>query len=446
MPDKAPMTAKPSPALARPLALPLTNLLADGGYTASLRLGSEAQSVNLIIDTGSSTLVVHESGYQATRDTELKATTLAQEVNYGLGGWLGAVVHTRIHAGELAMADTPLALVHAEAEHTFLDADGIWGMAYHPLNRGYDLSTYLTSHGIDPASTFPWPFPDEAHPLVKQQLDDFKALLPQLPEEDVATCFTLMEERGLCANRFTLITRRSSIHMASAHSCANENKAALAADPLNQGLLILGSHEEDTAPNHGSAVDLKVVHDRYYNVNLKAVRWQNDIDIALPTAQAAHLHRGSSNAIVDSGASLISLPEVAFTPLMQRLWALLPDSKPLTSAFMGDISQIIAAQKQGIDSSLLRLENWPKLELVFEGANGEEVCLGVDAHHYWQVNAPSHGKAVFKLMGQLPHWPAQSVLGLPLFNPYRVVFRRDLGEQGVIRFIPQPHALQGTAK
>ncbi|QYJ76156.1 pepsin-like aspartic protease [Shewanella sp. FJAT-52076] len=418
----------------RIIELNLTNLLAEGGYTASLRLGSEAQSVNLIIDTGSSTLVVHESGYQAAKDTELKATTLAQEVNYGLGGWLGAVVHTRIHAGELAMANTPLALVHAEAEHTFLDADGIWGMAYHPLNRGYDLTTYLTSHGIDPASTFPWPFPDEAHPLVKQQLDDFKALLPQLPEEDVATCFTLMEERGLCANRFTLITRRSSIHVTAPDACAN----TLAADPLNQGLLILGSHEEDAAPNHSSAVDLKVVHDRYYNVNLKAVRWQNDIDIALPTAQAAHLCRGSSNAIVDSGASLICLPAVAFTPLMQRLWALLPDSKQLTAPFMGNISQIVAAQKQGIDSSQLKLDSWPRLELIFEGENGEDVCLGVDAPHYWQVNAPAHGKAVFKLMGQLPHWPAQSILGLPLFNPYRVVFRRDLGEQGIIRFIPHP--------
>lgn len=519
--------------------LPLTNLLAEGGYCASVRLGSEQARVNLIIDTGSSTLVVHESGYQASVDKSLTPTSWAQEVRYGIGGWLGAVVHTSITLGDgsdikpLTMPDTPLALVHIEEGHTFLSADGFWGMAYHELNPGFDMAAYLSSHGVEPATTYPWPhtwfFGDPAkacglshkscagdtstcqpQSAVVKQLDEFNQLKKTLPRQDIATCFTLIQARGLVANRFALLTRRSSIHFARPGLTAAEHQTQLQADPLNQGLLVLGEQEgqnqliapemlQCTAFEHlldgevltqAHAKTLKVVHDRYYNLNLKAVRWQGGEPIEVADAEAAHLNRGSSNAILDSGASLISLPEAVFAPLMAQLYQRVPQAKALLSTMVADLQAVVAAQQTGVEASRLGcnayssdtdvdtdvdtdasslegdspevdspeassleaklLQGWPVLEFLFEGVEADKGTLDADKHdsdtslvciqcapeHYWQLNAPAYGRAVFKLMGPIPNWPAQAVLGLPLFNGYCVEFRRDLGELGQVRFIP----------
>ena len=78
------------------LKLPITNVYAKGDYCTTLYIGSEKAPVNLIIDSGSSTLVVKEASYQAAKDKDLVATTIAQEVNYGIGGWNGPVVHSTV--------------------------------------------------------------------------------------------------------------------------------------------------------------------------------------------------------------------------------------------------------------------------------------------------------------------------------------------------------------
>ncbi len=42
----------------KPLRLPITNVHGKGDYTAVIHIGSEQKPVNLLLDTGSSTLVV----------------------------------------------------------------------------------------------------------------------------------------------------------------------------------------------------------------------------------------------------------------------------------------------------------------------------------------------------------------------------------------------------
>ena len=425
--------------------LALTNVLAEGGYTASVKLGSEAAKVNLIIDTGSSTLVVHHNRYQPDKDVDLRPTTLAQEVCYGLGGWLGAVIHTKVTTPYLHLHDTPLALVHREAEHTFMNADGIWGLAYHKLNPSYDMGRYLQAHNVTPLTTYPWPFPDSDHPLCHQDFVDFKAILYTAPEQDVPTCFELMEQHGLCANHFAFISRRSSIHYAHAEVEPHD----IAADPLNQGWLILGGGEEHSQCYQGNFVDLKVVHDRYYNVNLLGVAVAGMPMIHAPTVQEAHLNRGSSNAIIDTGASALSLPESVFTPLIEQLISQVANAPSLLDPFtQGGIESAHKALQTGVDMAQLNLADWPDIEFYFEGAsevesevadepridNTQRAVLRCPPSTYWQINTPAYGKACFKLMGQLPQWPAQSILGLPLLNPYYVVFRRDEGDTGIVRF------------
>lgn len=435
------------------LALPLTNVLADGGYSASVRLGSQGARANLIIDTGSSTLVVHENRYRPEDDSSLRATTLAQEVCYGQGGWLGPVVNTRFETLDLSLDAMPLALVHAEAEHSFLACDGIWGMAYHSLNPGYDMQEYLTEQGADPRLTFPWPFPESGHPLFQSELNDFKHLLTGIPRQDVATAFTTLEQAGLVSNRFAFICRRSSIH----HAKEDLSREQLALDPLNQGWLILGGDENHIQDAPGDFIDLKVVHDRYYNVNLLGLSLELKGEampgfdaISVPSAVEAGLSRGSSNAILDTGASLLSLPGAAFAEVIAAFEQAVPNAKALLAPFVGDATQarmvdIKKAQAEGIDMRQLDLGQWPTLQFHFESACGpsdssvscdsvQSATLVCPPHCYWQLNSPAPGRAVFKLMGQLPNWPAQSILGLPLLCAYTVLFQRDFGDYGKVRF------------
>lgn len=82
------------------LRMPITNVFGQGDYSATLHLGSEKSPVNLLLDTGSSTLVVKSSAYQASLDKKLTASSAVQEVNYGVGGWNGPVIYTRINIHE----------------------------------------------------------------------------------------------------------------------------------------------------------------------------------------------------------------------------------------------------------------------------------------------------------------------------------------------------------
>ncbi|GIU41387.1 hypothetical protein TUM4438_05430 [Shewanella sairae] len=344
----------------RTLKVPITNVYAMGGYCAQLRFGANKTPANLIIDTGSSTLVVSDSDYDDEQDTSLVATSFAQEVLYGAGGWDGPVVHTRVGLREedidfnlsdgyqlepnpdahapIVLNDCPVAIVSSiKQEGTFLHADGILGLAYHQLNKSYNLKDYFDKYQISPALTYPWPFDTEmsicsndyhAHLSANQvenrvenkavhseqdcdnrftsdDLRQFKAFLKQQPTQDIIPYFTELTQHGLTANKFAFYSRRSSVHFTadinaatfSAKKSADKAEktektdkatqqahfAQLNQDPLNQGWLIIGGGEEHTELYQGEFTTISVVEDKYYNVNLISIQVgdQTEIDSLL---------------------------------------------------------------------------------------------------------------------------------------------------------------------
>ncbi len=522
----------------RTLKVPLVNVYAKGGYSAQLRIGAEKHPLNLILDTGSSTLVVSGSDYVEERDNALVPTSLAQEVLYGIGGWDGPVVYTRvgiredeidfdIHDEHLPQAHQPIVLERCAVavvssltqETSFADADGILGLAYDSLNKVYDLKDYFNHYGIAPALTFPWPFDEEIHlssqhyrPILNQASSDFsidqaadilwhqatdqsfnsedlrqfKRFLRTQPTDSLPPYFNNLTTHGLTPNKFAFFARRSSIHVRSqevvAPNSANDF-AFLGQDPLNQGWLILGGGEEHTELYQGEFKTIAVIENKYYNVNLLGLSvGDNEMIPSLLTqaqqqAQAAneqpqeappssalchngqHLHthgvhicdtlRGQSNAIIDTGASAIVLTRHLFDAMKQALDAI----NPLFTEQIAPFSEI-AFQQTGIDMEALQLEQWPDLTFYFIGPQSElhaaptcsnpscppgcePVAIRVTPQHYWQINTPTKGKACFKLLSQLPNWPNQSILGLPLMSGYYVIFDRSVDDKGVIRFAEQ---------
>lgn len=360
----------PESVQSRTLKVPITNVYAMGGYSAQLRIGANKEPVNLILDTGSSTLVISSSDYVEEDDSALIATSFAQEVLYGAGGWDGPVIRTRVsiredaidfslaegslsaegssldtetdNGSQLATLATsnqpiildscPVAIVSSIAqEGTFLNADGILGLAYHQLNKSYDLKGYFEQNNINPALTYPWPFDDEisicetsyqpsVHTNTKQALSGsnkknlsvsdeagsckshftshdlrkFKKFLKQQPTQDIVPYFTDLTQHGLTANKFSFYSRRSSVHVASstvedqknANGDSQERKTELknkfkqlAQDPLNQGWLIIGGGEEHTELYQGEFQTISVVENKYYNVNLISIQIGDQLEI-----------------------------------------------------------------------------------------------------------------------------------------------------------------------
>ena len=100
-------------------------------------------------------------------------------------------------------------------------------------------------------------------------------------------------------------------------------------------------------------------------------------------------------------------------------------------------------QLTGIDVGELKLSEWPTIyfNFVSEPATTTKaekiVQLACTPETYWQINTPNYGKACFRLLSQLPQWPNQSIIGLPLLNNYYVVFDRSVDSTGVIKFAQQ---------
>jgi hypothetical protein len=429
------------------LKLPITNVYAKGDYCLTLHIGSNKSAVNLLIDTGSSSLVIKNDNYQADFDKNLISTSIVQEVNYGIGGWNGPVVYTSVTVQEYGL-DTknlekltaqsaistprvPIAIVYSNKQSkTFGDADGILGMAYHHLNKGFDFQHYFVENNIKPAQSYPWPFNEK----LTEDLAQFKTLLWQQPEQDITPYFSLLAEKHLTADKFALYTKRSSIHINSKHTDKTP-AAILRQDPLNQGFLILGGGEEQTDLYRGKFTTITVEHDVYYNVNLDSIQIGSANPIMAEPLAANHQKAYCSNAIIDSGAGVIVLTASLYEQVIKALIAYNPEFEKLLTPFKSMTEQSI-----GIASSALKLAQWPNLYFNFvnNSSQNEEkqelVQLTCSPSTYWQINAPTYGRACFKLLSQLPQWPNQSILGLPLLNNYFVVFDRGKGKKGEIKF------------
>lgn len=402
-------------AAAAVLHLPITLAHAKGAYTVSVGFGSRRRPANLVLDTGSSTLVVLPHAYDAVDDDSLVATSWAQEVRYGQGVWAGPVLRAMLHVGEGDNAQrveaAPFALVEA-AVQDMRGADGIFGLAYDGLDTAHDVAGYLSERGTAPSLTWPWPFSTED----LADLDSFGTLLRQQPPVPLTPLFSAMAKAGLVQDRFALLMRRALVHVTDDAADA----IALQADPLNQGMLILGGGEDCTGLYSGPMQDVAIVHDLYYNAHLVALRIGDRPRIAAPPLAGQDVRRAASNAIVDTGSSFLVMEASLYDAVIAGLAA----HDPRLGALVEKFQQAFQHDQRGVSNAEVDALDWPDLQFVLQAPDGGETVLTCTPEQYWPRNALRAGESLFLLMRQLPHWPAQSILGLPLLAGHYVVFDR----------------------
>jgi hypothetical protein len=400
-----------------PIRVPITNYYGGGDYTAAILVGSQQIPANVILDTGSSTLAVRQGRYNPQLDTDLKATPYVQDITYGTGGWAGPLVTTKIAMGQdgnaVSTSDGSLAVTIEQEPNNFGLADGILGLAYDTLNDAYSLAQYLGQRGTNPAVSWPWPL---AIRNTQSAIEQFGRVIETMPCEDVTPWFTQLVRQQAVNNKFAFYTKRST------PKCNNPE------DPANLGYFILGGGEEQTDLYQDDFVNIDVVHDTYYNTNLKAVRVGNQPPVTANPLPQQFVASMVSNSIVDSGTNELALANDVFQAIMASFGAINPTLRDIAL-------QATQAQNNGqaIANSALQLNDWPDITFIMAGEQGEDVPLVCSPRTYWQPDSFMAGLASFQIsaMGE-----AQSILGLPLFNNYYTVFDRAADASGVIRFAP----------
>jgi hypothetical protein len=401
--------------------LEITNLFSGNDYSAQISIGSGRAVANVILDTGSSTLAVEPAVYSGAGDTDRQSTTLIQLVTYGTGGWAGPLVNTTLMIGDtasqIALPNCPIAITSIQEAGNFQGVTGIMGLAYNGLNNAFDFKNYLASE--DKTSTYPWPFGN----IWKTFLHGFSSLLKKshADQVDIKPYFDQVEESGIVANKFAFYTLRSWISTRNGTSTS-----ALASDPLNKGYFILGGGEEQDDLYTGSFANVNVLHDLYYNTNLKSVRVDGCAPHAADALQPQYMSAMISNSIVDSGTSDLSLAKDVLQAILQGL-------QQLNTGFVQAINKAAANPRHGVAANSLNLAQWPNIYFTLEGENGADVELLCAPQTYWQTDFPAAGRAVFQISGPLDQ-ANQSILGLPLMNNYYCIFDRSQDVNGVIRF------------
>lgn len=396
------------------MRIPINNFFGGGDYTARLLIGSKKTPVNLILDTGSSTIAVKTSAYDADGDDVLKPTVYAQEIIYGTGGWIGPVVTTDVAMGspgqEITLRGAYLALADEQLPNNFGNADGILGLAYNGLNQAYNLMAFLQEQGVAPPDTFPWPFRMVAPTATAYQ--QFMMFLEMLRFDDLPPYFEQLQSMGFVANKFAFSTRRSF------PSQATDDPAT---DPVNQGWFILGGGEEQHDLYTGDFIEVDVLDDYYYNVNLLAVRIGQSSPVKAAPLPTRFRQTARTNAIVDSGTNVLAVSS--------DVWRTI--SSELSHAGSGFASLIARGQTiAGVPHAQLHLSNWPSIEFTIQGTTGN-VTLTVPPQSYWQFDGASPGHALLAIDNVMS---PQSILGLPLMNNYYCVFDRSADPYGVVRF------------
>ena len=398
------------------IRVPINNVKGGGDYTGEIRVGSQGVVANVILDTGSSTLAVIPRVYNIAEDQNAAFTPFAQLVTYGTGGWSGPVLETTLSMGSganQASVKSYIAIADEQLPHNLGPADGILGLAFNSLNSAYDLTAYLTSHNVSPPVTYPWLFPVKTSAAALQQVEQF---LARLTEVDLTPYFTALESAQVTRNIFAFYTLRSTPSMASADP---------AADPLNNGIFVLGGGLDQADLYTGEPLNVAVLDNLYYNTNLKAVQVGNAAPVGvnpLPASQAKSL---GSNSIVDSGTNSLVLAQDVYDAVISGLGSLSANFATLVRE---------ATSKGAVPQSNLNLRNWPDIKFVMQGADGSDVTLSCAPATYWQTDAYQAGYAAFQINngGNFP----LSILGLPLFNNYYTVFDRTQNPYGTINFAP----------
>ncbi|WP_414830320.1 pepsin-like aspartic protease [Alteromonas sp. H39] len=403
--------------------VPLTNVFAKGGYTARISISGTTRPVNVILDTGSSVLAIKESCYQKDEDKYFSPTSLAQCVEYGSGGWYGPVVKTRVTVGlpghRVVLDDVELAIACEAGAKSFLQADGILGLAFTPLDQAFDVSDILTEQGISPLSSYPYILQEKA-----QTVSAFSQALHQLPKAAITPYFTQLEETGAVIDQFALLTHRSSVFQTDKHRTVDD----LISHHLNHGLCILGKPFEHVELYRDPVYSVPLLYDKYYNVKVTGVRVGELPEITVPELDKKHQSSYVSNGIVDSGASMLVMPSSVLDAVKQALSSYHSGFEPLLAAY-GNFT----GEEVGVPLNTLKLEIWPDIHLILKGQGGQPVTLTLKPDTYWQIHAPTPNQATFKLCS-LDGWPNQMILGLPLLNNYYTIFDRKDGENGCVHF------------
>jgi len=371
--------------------IPITNIYLGGDYTGVVNVGSQRKAANVILDTGSSTLAFDGNFYNPSRDQTASLTDIAQEIAYGSGSWIGAVVRSDIGIGGADLPQVNVAVTYLESKNMFGKANGIFGLAYTQLNNAFIL----------PGVTWP---PRYHYNQIQEGRVTF--LHPY---------FTQLEQAGIFANKFAFYTRRSLVSRA---------KANPAADPLNNGFLVLGGGEEssDLYDQSKPLQKVRVLADSWYNTNLKAivVGASDPVAVPPPTKGSGAL----TNSVVDSGTKSLTLSQDLFNTVVERFST-------------GNNRDFVLAMRAGqLPMSSLNRKLWPNLVFIFEGVEGD-VSLTVTPQNYWQVNSPERGYASAPLFGDHGQLYGQSILGLPLMNGYFTIFDRSADRLGSINFAPR---------
>ena len=395
------------------LRIPITNFYGGGDYTAPITIGSQGAVANVILDTGSSTLAVVPGAYDPSADSSAQPTALAQDVIYGTGGWTGPVITTSVSMGtgsQSVSADVNMAITDEQEAGNFGNADGILGLAFNSLNQAYNLQAYLTQQGINPV-TYPWPFPINNSSAAVQQFAQF---LSRMPQEDLPPYFTALETQGITKNLFSFYTLRS---------VPSARTANPATDALNGGFFIMGGGPEQADLYTGQFSRVNVVNDLWYNTDLLAIQVAGGQQIAVQPLPQQYAKSMISNSIIDSGTNgLVVAPDV--------YQAIVSSLSQVNPAFGNLINQ---ASQQTIPNGNVNLDQWPDINFILQGEDGNPVTLSCSPQTYWQTDAGTPGQAIFQISNsQMP----QSILGLPLMNNYYTVFDRTQDPYGAIGFAP----------
>jgi hypothetical protein len=358
-----------------------------GDYTGQILVGPQQKPMNVILDTGSSALALDGKKYKPDVKGGDKSTDLAQTDSYGDGSsWTGAVFETAVTIGSkgstVTLNGANAAITYSASSNMFGSSDGILGLAYAPLDDAFAMKSNSWQH---------------KYPAAQVRAGKRTDLVPYL---------TQVAKQGVTSDKLAFFTRRSFIHAG----------AGGAADPLNQGWMIVGGGEESTDLYTGSFQNVKVLSDAWYCTNLKAII----VGRSAPIAGRIEGPQGMpSNSIIDSGTNSLNLGP-------QMLQAVLSDFSPSQRALLTQ-----SIEGKPVPVSKLNLATWPTITVILQG-DTSDVTLQIPPANYWQVNAGKVGAAMVALTeGQA----GLAILGLPLMNGYFTIFDGEAdGGRGVVKF------------
>jgi aspartyl protease len=368
--------------------IPITNIYMGGDYTGRIMVGPQQQPMNVLLDTGSSSLALDATKYKPNIAGGDQTTNLAQTDSYGdQSSWTGAVIKTQLAIGEgpdpLVLQGGNAAIAYTASANMFGDSDGILGLAYAPLDDAFTM----------PEDTWQNQYTD-----VQVRTGGRGTIQPYL---------TQLAGAGVTSDIISFVTHRSFTRVGGGD----------ANDPLNQGVMIVGGGEESTNLYTGPFQVVKVLSDDWYSTNLRSVQ----VGTTDPIIARINGPQGMpSNSIIDSVTNSLSLSS-------QLLKAIISKFSPAQRALLN--KSVLHGQL--VPNTDLNLDDWPTITFVLEGDTGD-VSLQVPPSNYWQLDTQNVGSAAAALT---PGQAGLAILGLPLMNGYFSIFDGEAdGGRGVVKF------------